>query len=184
MQMVCSEKSKEKRMGIPVRLMQELKTLALVFLYFACWLGILFLIKHLVLAEYHIEFSGVSGALIGALVLSKVVMILEFVPLGKWLQHTPAWVDVVVRTLLYSLGVLVVLLLEKAFEGRHEYGGFSTSLAALFDHPDLYHVWLNLIVVSGALFVYNLLSVINRYIGEGGVKRLLMMPLPQNQQNQ
>ena len=50
MQKVCSEKSKEKRMGIPVRLMQELKTLALVFLYFACWLGILFLIPGINLA--------------------------------------------------------------------------------------------------------------------------------------
>jgi hypothetical protein len=180
----CEKSIREKKMGIPVRLKQELKTLSLVFLYFACWLGILFLIKQLILAEYHIEFSGISGALIGALVMSKVVMVLEYVPLGKWLQHTAAWVDVVVRTLLYSLGVLVVLLLEKAFEGRHEYGGFSASLAALFDRADLYHVWLNLIVVSGALFVYNLLSVINRHIGEGGVKRLLMMPLPQDQQNQ
>lgn len=171
-------------MSIPPRLKQELKTLTLVFLYFACWLGALLLIKQLVLAEYHIRFSGISGALIGALVLSKVVMILEYVPLGKWLQHRPAWVDVVARTLLYSLGVLVVLLLEKAFEGRHEYGGFGASLAALFDHADLYHVWLNLIVVSGAILVYNLLSVINRHLGEGGVKRLLMMPLPQDPQSQ
>jgi len=171
-------------MRMPARLKQELKTLILVFLYFACWLGVLLLIKQLVLAEYHIRFAGISSALIGALVLSKVVMILEYVPLGKWLQHRPAWVDVLVRTLLYSLGVLVVLLLEKAFEGRHEYGGFGASLAALFDHADLYHVWLNLIVVSGALFVYNLLSVINRHLGEGGVKRVLMMPLPQEPQHQ
>jgi hypothetical protein len=39
-------------------------------------------------------------------------------------------------------------------------------------------VWLNLIVVSGALFMYHLLSVIKRHLDEGGVKRLLMMPLP------
>jgi hypothetical protein len=122
--------------------------------------------------------------LIGALVLSKVVMILEYVPLGRWLQHRPAWLDVVLRTFLYALGVLVVLLLEKAFEGRHEYGGFSASLMALFEHADIYHVWLNLLVVSGALFFYNLLSVINAHLGQGGVKRLLMIPLPHDPQNQ
>ena len=165
-------------MGIPVRLKQELKTLGLVFLYFATWLLALLLIKQLVLAEYHIRFPGVSTALVGALVLSKVVMILGYVPLGQWLQRRPAWVDVLVRTILYSLGVFVVLLLEKAFEGRHEYGGFDASLAALFDHADLYHVWLNLIVVSGALLIYNILAVINRHLGEGGVRRVLMMPVP------
>jgi len=171
-------------MEIPVRLKQELKTLSLVFLYFACWLGVLLLIKKLLLAEYQIHFTGISKALVGALILSKVVMILEYVPLGRWLQYRPAWVDVVIRTSLYSLGVFVVMLLEKGFEERHEYGGFGKAIAAMFDHADLYHVWLNLIIVSGALLGYNILAVINRHLGEGGVRRVLMMPLGQGPKNQ
>ena len=170
-------------MGIPLRLKQELKTLTLVFLYFACWLGVLLLIKQLLLEEYHIQPTGLSVALVGALILSKVVLILEHVLPGEWLQHRPAWVDVVVRTSLYSLGVFVVLVLEKGFEGRHEYGGFGKAIAALFDHADLYHVWLNLIVISGALLGYNILAVINRHLGEGGVRGVLMMPLAQGPQN-
>jgi hypothetical protein len=54
----------------------------------------------------------------------------------------------------------------------------------MFDHADLYHVWLNLIVVSGALLGYNILAVINRHLGEGGVRRVLMMPLGQGPKNQ
>ena len=164
---------------MPTRLQEELKTLALVFLYFAGWLAFLMLIKHLVLAEYAIEVTGLAKALVGALILSKVVMILEYVPLGKWLRDWPAWGDVVVRTILYGLGVLVVLLLEKGFEGRHEYGGFGASLTAVFDHADIHQVWLNLAVVSGALLVYNVLSVIKRYLGDGGILRVLVKPLPE-----
>ena len=64
-------------MSIPVRLKQELKTLNLVFLYFACWLGVLLLVKQLVLAEYHIRFAGISSALIGARSLAIVFFLLR-----------------------------------------------------------------------------------------------------------
>jgi hypothetical protein len=37
---------------------------------------------------------------------------------------------------LYALGVLVVLLLEKAFEGRRGHGSFGSSLTAVFQHAE------------------------------------------------
>lgn len=165
-------------MSAPERLKQELKTLGVVALYFAVWLSALLLVKQLVLAEYDIQFAGLSKAVVGALILSKVVLILEYVPLGTWVHRQPAWVDVLLRTGLYLLGVFLVLVLEKGFEGRHEYGGFLASLTAVFRHADFYHVWLNLLVVSGALLNYNVLSVIKRGRGEGGVFGLLMLPVP------
>jgi hypothetical protein len=94
------------------------------------------------------------------------------------------WVDILLRTAMYTLGVMVVLLLEKGFEGRHEYGGFGASLQAVFQHADIYHVWVNLICVSGALLGYNLISVINRQLGEGGLFRVLMTPRPVTEEEQ
>ncbi len=93
-------------------------------------------------------------ALLGALVLAKVVLVLEYIPLGAWAQARPAWVDVMLRTALYAFGVFVVLLLEKAFEGRHEHGGFGASLIAVFQHADAKHVWLNTVCLSAALLSY------------------------------
>ena len=171
-------------MGTASRLQRELMTLGLVFSYFAGWLAFLVLVKQLLLAEYDLQFEGISKALVGALILSKVVMILEYVPLGKWLHNRPAWVDVGARTAFYILGVFVVLVLEKGFEGRHEYGGFGKSLAAVFEQADVYLVWLNLVVVSGALLGYNITSVIKRHLGEGGIWRLLTTPLPEEPRHQ
>jgi hypothetical protein len=65
------------------RLWDELKALTEAFLYFTAWLGVLVLLKKLILDQYHIEFKGVSAALVGALVLSKVVLILEKVWRGR-----------------------------------------------------------------------------------------------------
>lgn len=165
-------------MGTREKLLHELRAIGLAMLYFGVWLAALIVLKQLILAEYRIEFSGMSKAVIGALVLSKVVLVLEHVSLGAWVRSRPAWLDVLLRTVLYALGVLVVLLLEKGFEGRHEYGGFGPSLEAVFRHADVYHVWVNAICVSGALLVYNVLSVFRRHLGGGSLVRLFLVPLP------
>jgi hypothetical protein len=165
-------------MSIGQRLVDELKALAVTALYFLFFIGMLLVLKKLVLAEYQIGFKGLSVALVGTLVLSKVVLILEHVSLGGLTRGRPAWVDVVLRTALYSLGVLVVLLLEKAFEGRHEHGGFVSSLLSIFQHAEIPHVWANAICLSGALLGYNILTVFRRHLGPGGLLRMLMEPLP------
>jgi hypothetical protein len=167
-------------MSITQTLKHEIVAVALLMFYFGCWLGVLVLLKYLVLAEYQIVFHDFSVALIGALVLAKVVLVLEYIPLGAWVRARPAWVDVMLRTTLYSLGVLVVLLLEKAFEGRHDHDGFGASLIALFQHVDVKHVWLNTICLSAALLSYNMLSVIRKHLGKAAMLNMFMTPLPED----
>jgi hypothetical protein len=162
------------------KLKHELQAVGVAMLYFGCWIAALLLLKQLVLAEYQIAFHDWSLALVGALILSKVVLILERVPLGRWIRTQPAWVDVVLRTALYSFGVAVVLVLEKGWETRHEHDGFGPAVAALFRRADIHHVWVNTICLSGALFGYNLLSVVRQHLGTGGLRRLFLTPLPES----
>lgn len=166
-------------MSIREKLAHELTALLRLGLYFTAWLGALVILKKLILDEYHIGFTGISVALMGALVLSKVVLILENVSLGSWVSRQGSWVEVALRTVLYSLGVAVVLLLEKAFEGRHEYSGFLPSLQSIFEHADINHVWVNTICLGGALLSYNVLWAICRHLGEGALLRLMRTPLPE-----
>ena len=49
-------------------------------------------------------------------------------------RHTVA-VDVTLRTLLYTVGVLLVLLIEKAFETRQEAGGLGEALVVAYRTP-------------------------------------------------
>ncbi|HBX42422.1 MAG TPA: hypothetical protein DEH27_00755 [Deltaproteobacteria bacterium] len=166
-------------MSLRQKLRDEIRAVALATLYFATWIGLLVLLKTLILAEYRIEFHGLSAALVGALVLAKVVLVLEHVPLGKWVRTRPALIEVALRTALYAFGVFVVLLLEKAFEGRREHGGFGSSLMAVFRHAEDHHVWANTICLSSALLGYNALSVVRRHLGEGELIRLFLSPLPE-----
>ena len=76
-------------MGWQQKLKHELEAVVVVTLYFAAWLGVLMVLKKLVLAEYQIQFRGLSMVLVGSLVLAKVVLVLEHVPLGNWTRHRP-----------------------------------------------------------------------------------------------
>ena len=96
--------------------------------------------------------------LVGALVVAKVVLVMEHVPLGPWVRKQPAALEVTLRTLLYTVGVLMALLIEKAFEARHEDGGFVPALVQVFQHRDIHHVWANTIAVSCALSGFNALA--------------------------
>ncbi len=163
------------------KLKNEFRALGLAGFFFGSWIAVLIVLKELLLAEYNIAFHGWSMALVAVLVLSKVVLVLEHVPLGAWVRARPTWVDVMARTSLYGLGVLLVLLVEKAFEGRQEHGGFGASLKSVFQHAEIHHVWVNAICLACALFTFNALSVVRRHLGEGGLRRLFLQRSPESE---
>lgn len=165
-------------MSIGAKVKHEVRSIALVTLYFATWLGLLMLIKVLLLAEYKIEFNKWSMALIGALILAKVVLVLDHVSLGTWVRRRPAWVEVAARTLLYSLGVMVVIVIEHGIEKRHEDGGFINAVGAAFRSSDTPRVAVNIICVSGALLVYNAFAAVRHKLGAGILRRVFLEPLP------
>lgn len=157
------------------KLIKELKSILLVSLYFLSWFGALMVMKVLLLAEYKIEFHGASIVIVGALIAAKAVLILEHVPFG--LKNKPAILHVLLRTFLYLFGVAVILILEKALETSHEYGGFLNALKNLVKGEDLYHILVTIICVFGALFFYNLGSVISDRIGKAGLWEILISPI-------
>ena len=121
------------------KVLHELVVIARTATYFAIVFLFMMVLKKLYLKDYDIEFTGVSQALIGALIMSKVILLLELISLGPWVQRQPPVVDVCLRTLMYSAGVLVVVVLEKAFEARHEVSGFGNAIAHVIDNRDIYH---------------------------------------------
>lgn len=162
-----------KTKKVTKRVGKEIKSILLVTLYFAIWFGVLIVLKKLILIDYNIQFSGISTALIGALIMAKVVLIMEYIELGQWVKKQPAMVDVLLRTLLYTLGVLVVLLLEKGFESRKETGGFSDAMVQVFQHRDIYKVWAATIVIGISLFWYNLFAVLTQYYNHHELGKIL-----------
>ncbi len=163
-------------MSFRQKLAHEFRVVVVTTLYFALWFGALVALKRLLLADYQIQFRGLSLALVSALIVAKVVLLLEHVTLGQWVRNHAVAVDVILRTLLYTVGVAAVLLLERGFEARHEHGGFGGGVAWVFQHRDMNHVWADAIAVGCALLGFNTLSAIRRHLGEGQLHRVFLSP--------
>jgi len=165
----------EKAPGWRQKVLREIKSVGLITIYFALCFAVMMLLKHLVLAQHEIPFRGLSMAIVGALVVAKVVAVLEKVPLGPWMRRQPAALDVATRTLLYTLGVFVVLLIEKSFESRHEAGGFGSALESVVENRDSARVWATTISVGGTLLAFNVVSILRRRLGKRGLSRLFFV---------
>lgn len=146
-------------------ILKEIRSIILVTLYFATSFAIFMMLKRLLLAEYGIEFQGLSTALLGALVTAKVVIVLERVPLHKLYQGWPAVTDVVLRSSVYTITVLIVLLIEKAIESRMEHGGFGAAARNILEHPDIQQIWAATLCVGLAFIAYNAFGIVRREIG-------------------
>lgn len=150
----------------------ELIVIARTASYFAIFFLFMMVMKKLYLKDYDIEFTGVSQALIGALIMSKVILLLELIKPSAWVQRQPAFVYIIIRTLEYTFGVLIVVVLEKAFEARHEVSGFTNSIDHVIDHRDVYHVWATTLGASASIFFYNAFVVVKRLLGKNGLAKL------------
>jgi hypothetical protein len=159
------------------RLVEEVREIALSTIFFAAWFLALMTLKTLVLEEYEIRFSGVASAIVGALVAAKVVAVLRHVRILGALERGPAWLWVLARTALYTLGVLVAAALERAFETRGERGGFGAALGALVDDPRWPHVLAATLGAGIALFVHNVLDVVRRHVPGQRLRPMFTAPL-------
>jgi hypothetical protein len=85
-------------------------------------------------------------------------------------QKYPSIVDIAVRTFLYTLGFLAVLLLEKAFEARDKYGVFWSALEHIFQHRDIYKIWASPLIIAVSLFWFNVFSILQQYLRHNEIK--------------
>jgi hypothetical protein len=164
------------------KLLRELTSIFWTSLYFFSWFGGLMMIKVLLLREYHIEFVGFTMVVVGALVVAKVVLVLEYVPM-PFTAGKPAWREVLVRTLLYLSGVFVVMVLEKSFEARHEYDGVWNAFIHLTERTNIYHILVNSICVFGALILFNIWTIAKKQYGKGMLWKILNSPVPDSSQS-
>jgi hypothetical protein len=140
---------------------EELKAVLAATLYFAIWFLIVLLLKRLMLEDYGIEFGDLSMAVILAVVTGKVVVVLRKAPLRQ--RH--GFLEVLLRTALYTLATVVLLVAEKAFSLRDEAGGFAAALSSVFEHADMPRIWATVICVGLAFVGYTSFDVLRREIG-------------------
>src|ERR1022692_1193111 len=91
----------------------EAKELLILFLYLGFFLCALATYSMLLLSEYHVSYLTYGFALINALVVAKVILIGDYVHLGKRYEGRPLFVSAIVKAFLFSLLVFAFHVVEE-----------------------------------------------------------------------
>jgi hypothetical protein len=90
----------------------ELLEILPVTLFFLIGLNLIAYSKHLVLAEQGIAYEGIATATFGALVIAKIVLVVDKLSVTRWFRSRPIYQTILYRAVFYSVCVLVFRLVE------------------------------------------------------------------------
>lgn len=161
-------------MGLLTTVKHEAKEVSLVTLYFFFCFGIILTLKKLILATYEIEFYALSGALIGALIVGKVVVVLDKTPAGNRFDagHSIG-MAALYKTAVYSAITFLVLLGEKLFHAYRESGMLGEAFMEVWTQRDRNVIFAKVLCIGLAFMGYHLYKGLDRRLGEGTLKRLV-----------
>ncbi len=158
--------------GIVAKIKHEVLEVIPPTVFFFIAIGLLILTKRLMLKQYGIEFSDFGAAIVGALIIAKVVLIADYFPFINKFPNKPLIYNVLWKTLIYVVAAFLVRLGEHYIPLIFKYGGFREAASHLLDDVVWPQFWIIYIWLSVLLFVYCSLRELIRAIGKDKVLRL------------
>ncbi len=159
-------------MSFVQKLKEEAIQIALVTLYFIGCFGVLILLKKLLLAQVDVEFYGLSAVLMGALIMSKIVILLDKTALGKIYIRQALYKNVLIKSFVYTIVLSVVLFIEHLIHAYLEVDSLSSAFQTVFEHRDRNQFWIILISSFFSLTSYNVIIGIRDSMETGALTHL------------
>lgn len=154
------------------RLTHLVRALAPVILFFFVAFLLIFLIFQLFGKQYSIEFSALSKAAVAALVLGKLIPLLDWAQSGyRFNSHRPA-VVIACKTLVYGLVVIILGIGEKIFHAARQTGSLQDGIDFVISHANLDRFLGMVLLVSLVVGSYLVLQEVDRAMGKGALFRL------------
>lgn len=149
--------------------------------FFTAFLLIAVMYK-LFVAQYAIEFSAFTKAAIAALIIGKVVALLNWAESGHSADSTHRRIVVVAgKTFVYALVVIVLGIGEKIFRAYREAGSLGEAIANLLANANFDRFMGLVLLISLVVFIYLALQEIEGAMGKGALFRLFFKrpdPIP------
>lgn len=158
--------------GILAKIKHEVLEVIPPTVFFFVAIGLLILTKRLMLQQYGIEFADFGAAIVGALIVGKVVLIADHLPFINKFPNKPLIYNVIWKTIVYVLAAFIVRLGEHLIPLILKYASFREATVHLVDDVIWPHFWIIYIWLSVLLFVYCSLRELIQVIGKDQVLRL------------
>ena len=119
-----------------------------------------------------VEFYGFSAAAIGALIMGKVVIILDKTPIGKLYLRKALYKNIIAKSIIYTLALTVVLFIENLIHSLSEGKAFVASIINILEHRDPLQFRLTLIASFFSLLSYNIIIGLRDTMEKGALVKL------------
>jgi len=154
------------------RLKEEFVGIFPTVVFFFVAFQLLAITRSLILQQYGIQVSTFVAATIGALIVAKVVMIVDLLPFVNRFPDKPLAYNVVWKTIIYFLAAFLIRYIEHLIPFIRKYGDIAVANSRLLDEV----IWPHFLIVQIWLFVIFLMySTLRELIRALGRERIVSM---------
>ena len=139
-------------------------------IFFLISFNIVLLDRALMLRQYGLQLSSVAGASVLALLVAKVVLNADKLPIINRFPEKPLMYNVVWKTVIYVLASLLLHYLEHLTPLWWRLGGFAAANDRLLEEMVWPHFWAIQLWLIVLIFVYCALRELVRVIGRDRVR--------------
>jgi len=130
------------------------------------------LLKTMILTGYHIKFHIAGVALIGALILGKVVLIFDNLPILKKYKYLPKIYDVFIRSFVYLGGYIIFTLVEELIKGIIKLGSFTKGLEEAFRYLGTLDFLTHAVIIFISFLFFNTIWIVRNHISPKALHQL------------
>lgn len=160
-------------MSLSEKIKHEMQEIGKLTLFFFLGFLIILLILKLLLLNYDIKLYVISKALLGAIITAKVLFILKNRSYLLKFKHHPGYVNILFKTFVYDIFLLLILFIEKVIEALREKQPIDNLFHHLYETRETHHILAITLIVSLLFIIYNTLEEIDRNIGEKNLYNIL-----------
>lgn len=156
------------------RLKQEFLGVIPTAVFFFIAFQLLALTKVLVLREYEVPIGTFLAATVGALIVAKVVLIVDLLPFVNRFPDKPILYNVLWKTGLYLVAAILVRYVEHLISFVRQYGGIVEANRQLLAEVVWPHFWLVQIWLVVVFLMYCILRELNRVLGRERLRGIFL----------
>lgn len=153
------------------RLVAELKTTFVTFVYLAIFFGAFATYRRLLLAQYQIPFFQFGSSLIEALVLAKVIVLGRLIRLGERYSDRPLIIPTLYKSLWFGALIVAFSILEQLIVGWF-HGKVTAVIVQEVFSQGVWEILSRSFVKLLALLPFFAMEEIGRVLGEGKLFKL------------